>query len=141
MASFNKFLCFVQDVGRKVHNLDSDTLKVALTNSAPVNTNTVLADITEIAASGGYSSGGATVPNNDYTQVAGVASLIGDAAVFTATGPFGPFRYAVIYNATAAGGPLIGWWDYGSSLSMDNGDTFKVKPSASLTGGTILTLT
>ena len=60
MAAFNKFNQFVGDVATKVHNLNSDVLKIALTDSAPVATNTVLANITQIAAANGYSSGGAT---------------------------------------------------------------------------------
>ena len=57
MANFNKFNAFVADVANKVHNLGSDTLKVLLTNTAPVATNAVKADLTEIAAGNGYSAG------------------------------------------------------------------------------------
>ena len=60
MAAFNKFRAFVEDEAEKVHNLGSDTLKVLLTNVAPVNTNSVKADLTEISAGNGYSAGGAT---------------------------------------------------------------------------------
>jgi hypothetical protein len=140
MPAFNKFNAFVQDVGRKVHNLNADTLKVCLTNTVPVATNAVLADITEITAQNGYSAGGAAVPTTSYSQSSGTATLIGDKVTFTGTGTFGPFRYAVLYNSTAAGGPLIGWWDYGSAISVNNGDTFSVRPNSQDTGGTILTL-
>lgn len=58
MATFNKFNAFVQDLTRKVHNLNSDTLKILLTNVAPVATNAVKADLTEIAAGNGYTAGG-----------------------------------------------------------------------------------
>jgi hypothetical protein len=48
--------------------------------------------------------------------------------VFTASGAVGPFRYAALYNDTQASPvkPLIAWWDYGSSISLANGDTFTV---------------
>ncbi len=130
MASFNKFNVFVQDVGRAVHNLNTDTLKVMLTNSAPVATNTILANLTEISAANGYSAGGTAMGSTSYAQTSGTAKLAGANVVFTASGgSFGPFRYAVFYNATASGGPLIGWWDYGSAISVNSGDTFTVAPS------------
>jgi hypothetical protein len=126
MATFNKYDCFVQDVGRKVHDLNSDVLKVALTNTAPnASTHTVLADITEISAGNGYSAGGTAIASSSYAQSAGVAKLAGNDVVFTASGgSVGPFRYAVIYNSTAASGPLIGWHDYGSSISLADGESF-----------------
>lgn len=139
MAAFNKFNSFVQNIGRKAENLNADVLKVALTNSAPVATNSVLSDITQITAANGYSSGGATVPNTSYSQVSGTGTLVGDQVVFTATGAVGPFRYAVVYNSTST--DLIGWFDYGSSISLANTDTFTVQFNSSATAGTILTIT
>lgn len=128
MSVYNKFQAFVQDVGRKVHNLNSDTLKVMLTNAAPVATNSLLADLTEIAAGNGYTAGGTALPAGTYSQTGGTATLAAGGNVsFQATGgTIGPFRYAVIYNATAAGGPLIGWWDYGSTVTLNAGETFVV---------------
>lgn len=141
MATYNKFNIFVQDVTRKVHNLNSDTLKVALTNSAPIATNTVLANITQIGTGNGYASGGSAVPNNTDSQTSGTDTLAGDAVVFTASGgTIGPFRYAVLYNATAAGGPLIAWWDYGSAVTLNSGDTFTVSFNNQATAGTIFTM-
>ncbi len=70
MAVFNKFQNFVQDLGRGVHNLNSSTLKVMLSNSAPnATTHTVKADLTEISAGNGYSAGGATVTGTDLFAV------------------------------------------------------------------------
>lgn len=133
MPAFSKFNAFVADVGNKVHNLGSDTLKIMLTNTAPVATNAVKADITEIAAANGYSAGGTAVPGTAYSQTSGTATLSGSNVVFTAAGgSFGPFRYAVIYNSTAASGNLIGWWDYGSAISTNNGDTLTVNLSANI---------
>lgn len=126
MATFNKFNSFVEALGRKVHNLNADTLKVVLTNSAPAAANTQLSDITQIANGNGYTTGGATAASNAYSQTAGVAKLTATDVVFTASGAVGPFRYAVLYNDTAANDELIGWWDYGSAITLASGETFTV---------------
>jgi hypothetical protein len=127
VASYNKFRSFVEAVMEKTHNLGSDTLKILLTNSAPVNTNTVKADLTEIGAGNGYSAGGTAVTITSSAQSAGTYKLVGNDVVFTASGgTIGPFRYAVLYNDTAASDELIGWWDYGSSITLQDGETFTV---------------
>lgn len=128
MASAVKYYTFVQDVGRKVHNLDADTLKIALTNTAPnVSTHTVLADITEISAGNGYTAGGTAVASNDYTQTTGTAALTGTDVVFTASGgSMATARYAVLYNDTSTSDSLIQYWDYGSSFTLGVGETFTV---------------
>jgi hypothetical protein len=137
MASFNKFNQFVEDLARGVHNLNTGTLKVALTNTAPVATNATLSQITQISGGNGYTTGGETVGNSGASQTSGTLALVGDDVVFTATGAVGPFRYAVLYNdtPTSPADPLIGWWDYGSSISLANGETFTVD-----FGATILTV-
>ena len=127
MASFNKFNSFVEAVAEKVHNLGSDTLKVVLTNSAPSATNTVLANITQIANGNGYTTGGSTAAQSSSAQSSGTYKLVLDPVVFTATGSMGPFRYAVLYNDTATNDELIGWHDYGSAVTLANaGETFTV---------------
>jgi hypothetical protein len=126
-ATFNKFNAFVGDVGLKIHNLNADALKIMLTNVAPVATNAVKADITDIAAGSGYTAGGAAVGGVAYSQVAGVAKLIGNAVTFAASGgTIASFRYAVLYNSTPAAGNLIAWWDYGAIVSLGDGETFKI---------------
>lgn len=124
--AFNKYQCFVADVGLKKHNLNTDTLKIALTNTAPnAATHAVLADITEIAAGNGYSAGGGAVTAQGYSQTGGVAKLSGTGPTFTCTpAAMAAFRYIVLYNSTAAGGPLIGWWDRGASLTLQPGETY-----------------
>ena len=127
MATFNKFNSFVEAVAEKVHNLGSDTLKVVLTISAPSATNTVLANITQIANGNGYTTGGSTAAQSSSAQSSGTYKLVLDPVVFTATGSMGPFRYAVLYNDTAANDELIGWHDYGSAVTLANaGETFTV---------------
>lgn len=126
MATFNKFDIFVADVANKVHNLGSDVVKVMLTNTAPVAGNTVKANITEIAAGNGYTAGGNTATLVSSTQTSGLYKLVlTSPATWTAAGgTIGPFRYAVLYNSTAASGNLIGWYDYGSSITLQIGETF-----------------
>jgi len=126
MASFSKFNCFVEDVAEKVHNLGSDTLKIMLTNSAPSASNTVKADITEISAGNGYSSGGMALTVTSSAQSSGTYKLVASDPSITASGAVGPFQYAVLYNSTPAAGNLIGYWDRGSALTLANGDTFTV---------------
>lgn len=139
MASFNKFNCFVEDLAEKVHNLGADTLKVFLSNSAPnAATHTAFDGTTgttgpaEIAAGNGYTAGGNTASVSTSTQTSGTYKLVlGDPATWTASGAVGPFRYAVLYNDTATSDQLIGWWDYGSSVTLASGETFKVDFDAS----------
>ena len=126
MASYNKFQSFVEALAEKVHNLGADTLKVALTNSAPVNTNTVLANITQIANGNGYTTGGTAATISSSAQSSGTYKLVLADVVFTASGSMGPFRYAVLYNDTATNDELIAWWDYGSNLTLASGVSFTV---------------
>ncbi len=126
MATFNKFRAFVEAVGQKKLNLNADQLNVLLTDTSPVNTNSVYADIsgTELANGNGYLTGGKQVTNNTYTQTAGVGKLVGDDVTWTATGSMGPFRYVVLYDFTATNKDLIGWWDRGTSVTLVAPDTF-----------------
>lgn len=127
MVAYVKYQCFVEDLAEKKHNLGADTLKIALTNAAPnVATHTVLADITDLSTANGYTAGGNTAAVGTSAQSAGVYKLVlSDPATWTASGgTIGPFRYAVLYNSTAASGPLIGYWDYASSVTLQIGETF-----------------
>ena len=137
MATFVKYQQFAEDLANKIHDLfgTNDTLKIALTNTAPnVATHAVLADITEIGAGNGYTAGG-TDTQNDGTETTGTFTLTGVDVVFTAAGgTIGPFRYAVLYNDTPTSpvDPLIAYWDYASSITLQNGETFTVDFGASI---------
>lgn len=127
MATFQKFNQFTKDLIDGVHQFGSHSFKVMLCNTAPVATNSVKADLTEISAGNGYSAGGSATTMSDSTS-GGTAKATATDVTFTATGAVGPFRYAVLYNdtPTSPADPLVGFWDYGSSITLANGDTFTV---------------
>ena len=115
--------------------------KIALSNTAPVATNTILSNITQISAGNGYTSGGSTTTIT-LSETTGTTTVSGTQVVFTASGgSIGPFRYVVLYNdtTTSPSKPLVAWWDYGSSLTLADGETFTVKFS-NTTPGAIFTL-
>ena len=125
MATFNKFNSFVEHIAEGVHNLGSGQLVVALTNSAPSAANTVLADITEISYTNVSSR---NITTSSSAQTSGTYKLILTDLVLTASGAVGPFRYIVIYNDTPSSpaDPLIGYYDYASSISLATGETFTI---------------
>src|SRR5215471_9119440 len=120
MATYNKFNSFVEALAEKVHNLGSDSLKVALTNTAPVATNTQLSNITEISYTD-CSSRALVISSS--SQTSGVYKLVIAELVLTSSGTVGPFRYVVVYNDTATNKELIAWFDKGSSVTLDNTET------------------
>lgn len=125
MATFTKFNAYVEALSEKVHNQGADTLMVMLTNTAPVAGNSVKADLTEIAAGNGYTAGGTQATTTSSAQTSGTYKLVLADVVFTASGgSIGPFRYATLYNDTATNDELIGFWDYGSSITLSAGETF-----------------
>jgi hypothetical protein len=134
MAAFNKFNSFVEALAEKVHNLGSDTLKVYLSNATPsASADLVKADLAEISAGNGYTAGGNQATISSSSQTSGTYKLVlADPATWTASGgSIGPFQYAVLYNDTAANDELIGWWDYGSAVTLNAGETFTVDFDAS----------
>jgi hypothetical protein len=131
MASFVKFNSFVEALAEAKHNLGADTLKLMLSNSAPSASNTVKSDITEITPGNGYVAGGTTVTITSSAQSGGTYKLVGnDVTITAAGGSVGPFRYAVLYNDTASGKELIGYWDLGSSITLADTEAFPVDFSA-----------
>jgi len=139
MATYNKHNQFTRDLIAGIYNFDSHVFKVMLTNTAPTAANSIKANLTEITAGNGYTAGG-TATTITPSTASGVAKATGTDVVFTATAAVGPFRYADLYNdtPTAPADPLIAWWDYGSSVTLANGETFTVDFDA--TNG-ILTVT
>ncbi len=134
MAAFNKFETFAGDVGLKVHDLNVDTIEVYLSNATPsASADSVKADLAEITNENGY-----TAPEdvqNGYTESGGIGTLTGvDVTITAAGGTVGPFRYVVLQNTTPTSplDPLIGWWDYGSSITLNDGESFTTDFGASI---------
>ena len=127
MAAYNKIEIFVEDMAEGVHDLDTDQLTVALTAaaSAPVTTNNVLADLTEIA----YTNlGSRDITLTSSVHTTGTYKIILTDLVLTATGAVATFRYVAIYNDGTVGkvNPLIAWYDHGSNVTLANGETFTI---------------
>lgn len=136
MTAYNKFNLTVEDWLKGVMNLSSDTVKVMLTNTAPVATNHVYSDIsgTELANGNGYTTGGATVGGTGVSNSSGTETFAANPTTWTSvTGNMGPFRYIVYYDSTPATKTLIGWYDYGSSITLNGaaGETFVDTPAGS----------
>ena len=128
MATLTKFNSFVEALAEKTHNLGSDTLKVALSNTSPTITDTVFdPGVGHLhpapVAANNYAPTEATHVTSAQTN--GTYKLVLNDVVFTATaGGIGPFRYAILYNDTAANDELIGWYDYTSSITLASTETF-----------------
>ncbi len=130
MATFNKFQPFVEQLAEKVHNLGSDQIVVALSNTAPNATDATLSQITEISYTNCSSR---NVTTTSSAQTTGTYKLVLADLVLTASGgSVGPFRYIILYNDTAASDQLIGYYDYGSALTLLTGETLTIDfdPSA-----------
>lgn len=124
MAAFVKFEAFSEALSEKKHNLDTDTLKIYLSNTAPnVATMAVKADLAEITNQNGYAAPVDT--QNATSRTGGVTSVTGvDVTITASGGVVGPFRYVVLFNDDATSDELIGYWDYGSSITLNSGEPF-----------------
>lgn len=133
MATFNKLNGFVEHLAEKVHNLGSDVLTVALSNTAPGSEGTpptgstaacILANVTQISYTNCSSR---AITTSASAQSSGTYKLTLTDLVLTASGgTVGPFRYVYIYNDTATNDELIGYYDYGSSITLASGETFTI---------------
>lgn len=134
MATFNKLNGFVEHLAEKVHNLGSDQITVALSNTAPgsestpptgATANCILANVTQIAYTNLSSRNVTTVSS---AQTTGTYKLTLQDLTLTATGAVGPFRYVYLYNdtATSPADALIGYYDYGSSISLASGESLTI---------------
>lgn len=137
-ASFNKFQSFMQRLGEGAHQLHAagHTVKAYLSNELPLAADDTKADILEITMTNeaNHGAGGADI-ENDWAESSGQGQLTGVDKVFEASGgTVGPFQYVVLYNSTASD-YLIGWWDYGSAITLQDGETFTID-----FGATVLTI-
>jgi hypothetical protein len=135
MAAFNKFEAYSEHLSEKVHDLIADTLRIYFSNTTPdAATDAVKADLAEISAGNGYTAGGFDT-QNATSRSGGTTSITGVDVVCTATGgSIGPFRYVVLDNDTPTlpADPLIGWWDYASSITLLDTETFTTDFGASM---------
>ena len=134
MATYNKILDFAEQQVLAIHDWDTHVFKIVLSNSATVNTNTILANITQISNGNGYTTGGTTCTISSVSETSGTAKVVAADVTFTASGgSMGPFRYATLYNdtATSPADALICWFDYGSSITLADTETFTVDFNAS----------
>lgn len=139
MATYTKFYDFSEQLAEGIHDWDAHTFKVMLTLTAPVVTNTVKADLTEISAGNGYTAGG-TATTIATSETTGTTTVTGTEIIWTASGgSIANFRYAVLYNDTSASDNLVAFWDYGSTVTVASGETFTVKFN-NASPGTIFTL-
>ena len=138
MATFTKFNKFLEALAEKKHDLSSDQLVFALTNTAP----TAATDTGFLpgsahpppAAANGYTTGGHNATIASSTESGGTYTLActTDVVITATAGGIGPFRYVILYNDTSATDLLIGYWDYGSSITLADGETFTIDVTASL---------
>lgn len=142
MAAYNKFEQAVDDLAQKVHDLSADTIEIYFSNATPsASLDAVKADLAEITNENGYAAPQDT--QNTWAEASGTGTLTGTKVVVTASGgTIGPFQYVVLQNTTPASplDPLFGWWDYGSALTLNDGESFSTKFNGSETTGTIFTI-
>lgn len=127
MASAVLFYPFVEALAEERHNLASDVIKCALTNTAPDRTWATYSQILgEVANGNGYTTGGNTCTNVSSSQTGGVYTcVVADPATWTGSGAgFGPFRYLIWYNDSAPSKELICYADHGSAVTRLSGQTY-----------------
>jgi hypothetical protein len=128
-ATYNKFNVFTLDLLNGVHDFDAHVFKVMLTLTAPVATNTIRGNLSEIAGGNGYTTGGNTTTIST-SAVSGTTSKVtaSDVTFTAAGGAIANFRYAVLYNDTPTSpvDPLIAWFDYGTTVTLNDGEQLVV---------------
>ena len=132
MATYTKFQCFLKDFVDGKHDFTTDTLKVALSSAAnapSASADVKLADITTIAAP---AVDNATLTTSSSGWAAGAFKVVVADLTLTATGDVPAFRYAIIYNDTAANKELICFFDYGAEVTLHANDTIALDFGAEL---------
>lgn len=131
MATFTFFHEVFNHLGTGVHNLSTGSMKCTLTNTAPTQaTDDTYSDLTPIAETGGWVAAGVTLDSEAWAETGagtGIWQYTAADEVITATGGnIGAFRYPVVYNdtPTSPADPLLGYLDYGSAITITDGNTF-----------------
>ncbi len=144
MTTTTKPADLVTNLGKGTFNFSSDTLQIALSNTAPASEtsdptasgNGVLANVTQISYTN-YSDDmtvDRVLQSVTWTESGGTATL--DAADITITasgGSLATFQYIYIFDqtATAPVDALIVVIDHGSAVSLTAGNSFKLTFNAS----------
>ena len=123
MASFVKINSFVENLAEKLIDLSGAALTVALTNTGHTAAWDELADLTEVSYTNCSSR---VITVSASSQTTGTYKLVCDDLTLTASGSVGPFRYVYIYDDDSTGDKLICYYDYGSAITLADGDTFKI---------------
>lgn len=137
MATYTKFNTFIEAVFEKKIDCSADTFKAALTNTLPVATQSDFDPVTNHAApvaANGYTTGGHALTIDSSGQTGGTYTLActTDITITATAGGIGPFQYVVIYDDTSANKQLVSFYDYGSSITVASGETFKIDVTTSL---------
>jgi hypothetical protein len=139
MAAFVKFNTVLDAlVAGGLANMGTDTLKFALTNTAPTGATDQQFLPGSLhpppAAANGYTTGGhaATIASWARSGAVWTLACTTDVVITATAGGIGPFRYVLLYDDTHASDQLIGYWDYGSSITLAVGETFTIDVTASL---------
>ena len=133
MAIFTPFNATLLDIAQGKHDFSSDTFKFMLTNTAPAATNSIRANLTEVAAQNGYSAGGLEI-GVSASQSNGALSIApsGDITITASGGDIGPLRYVVLYNDTATSDPLVSFYDYGASITLKDSESLLIDVGSTL---------
>jgi len=117
---------FKTELYQAVHNLSTNTLKIALyTGNANLNEDTTVYTTSNEVVASGYTAGGNAATTSSAAQSAGTFKLVlNSPAVWTATGAGFTFRYALLVDSTT--NTTVGSWDYGSSQVVAVGETVTV---------------
>jgi len=139
MANWTEPDVLSEDIANKIHDFNSDTFRLALSNSAPVlGTTFLLSNVTQIANGNGYTTvadGAGMATTLTFARTGQVTTVSGTQAVWTATGAVGPFQYVIWINDTPTTplNPVIGWINHGSAITMANTDTYTIPAGALFT--------
>jgi hypothetical protein len=131
VVAYNKFQDFVEQLVLARHDFGASghVFRVYLSNATPsASADAVKADLAEIGGGNGYTAGGADVQNT-VSETSGTATIGATDVQYTASGgSIGPFQYVVLYNdtQTSPADPLVAWWDYGSALTLLDGESFTI---------------
>lgn len=127
-VSFSKINSFVKNLAEQKIDLSGNGLTIALTNTPHNAAWDELADLTQISYTN-LSSRVCTVSSS--SQTAGTYKLVLADLTLTASGAVGPFQYFYLYDDNSTGDKLIGYYDYGSTITLSTGETVTLDFDAS----------